>query len=156
MYLKLPFIWFSKILTCLICIQDLEGCASHDELLHPTNPGLGMWCKEFIIPIPWLEDSRATHSSILARRIPWTELPGGLQSTSTKTWTWLKQLSKAQHSIPWLTTSNSQKVSNNIVIWKMLSTKNIDLKLQLCLCISLSMTHSPEIKEKVLPLMITY
>ena len=34
---------------------------------------------------PWvgktpLEEGMATHSSILARRIPWTEEPGGLQS----------------------------------------------------------------------------
>ena len=28
-----------------------------------------------------LEKEMATHSSILARRIPWTEEPGGLQST---------------------------------------------------------------------------
>ena len=28
-----------------------------------------------------LEKRMATHSSILARRIPWTEEPGGLQST---------------------------------------------------------------------------
>ena len=27
-----------------------------------------------------LEEGMATHSSILARRIPWTEEPGGLQS----------------------------------------------------------------------------
>ena len=27
-----------------------------------------------------LEDGMETHSSILARRIPWTEKPGGLQS----------------------------------------------------------------------------
>ena len=27
-----------------------------------------------------LEDSMTTHSSILAWRIPWTEVPGGLQS----------------------------------------------------------------------------
>ena len=32
----------------------------------------------------------ATHSSILAREIPWTEEPGGLQSMgSQKSWTWL-------------------------------------------------------------------
>ena len=35
---------------------------------------------------PWirkipLEEEMATHSSILAWRIPWTEEPGGLQST---------------------------------------------------------------------------
>ena len=32
-----------------------------------------------------LEKEMATHSSILAYRIPWTEEPGGLQST--KSWT---------------------------------------------------------------------
>ena len=31
-----------------------------------------------------LEVSKATHSSILAWRIPWTEEPGGLQSTSSQ------------------------------------------------------------------------
>ena len=28
----------------------------------------------------------ATHSSILAWRIPWTEQPGGLQSTGSQSW----------------------------------------------------------------------
>ena len=31
-----------------------------------------------------LEEEMATHSSILARRIPWTEEPGGLQSTGSQ------------------------------------------------------------------------
>ena len=31
-----------------------------------------------------LEKKTATHSSILARRIPWTEEPGGLQSMGSK------------------------------------------------------------------------
>ena len=31
-----------------------------------------------------LEEEMATHSSILAWRIPWTEEPGGLQSISHK------------------------------------------------------------------------
>ena len=35
-----------------------------------------------------LEKELAAHSSILAWRIPWTEEPGGLQSTGvTKSWT---------------------------------------------------------------------
>ena len=37
-----------------------------------------------------LKKGLATHSSILAWRIPWTEEPGGL--CSTKSWTWLKWL----------------------------------------------------------------
>ena len=38
---------------------------------------------------------RATHSSILAWRIPWTEEPGGLYIVhgAVKSWTWLKWLS---------------------------------------------------------------
>ena len=31
-----------------------------------------------------LEQEIATHSSILARKIPWTEEPGGLQSTGSQ------------------------------------------------------------------------
>ena len=31
-----------------------------------------------------LEEGLATHSSILARRIPWTEEPGGLQSVGMR------------------------------------------------------------------------
>ena len=38
------------------------------------NPGLGRS----------LEKGMATHSSILAWRIPWTEEPGGLQSMGSK------------------------------------------------------------------------
>ena len=36
----------------------------------------------------------ATHSSILAWRIPWTEAPGGLQSIGSQSQTRLKRLSK--------------------------------------------------------------
>ena len=34
-----------------------------------------------------LEKEMATHSSILAWRIPWTEEPGGLQSIGSQSWT---------------------------------------------------------------------
>ena len=34
-----------------------------------------------------LEEGMATHSSILAWRIPWTEEPGGLQSTGSQSQT---------------------------------------------------------------------
>ena len=39
-----------------------------------------------------LEEGMATHSSILAWRIPWTEEPDGLQSVGSQN---LKQLSKS-------------------------------------------------------------
>ena len=34
-----------------------------------------------------LEEGMASHSSILAWRIPWTEEPGGLQSVGSQSWT---------------------------------------------------------------------
>ena len=40
-----------------------------------------------------LEEVMATHSSIIAWKIPWTEKPGGIQSRgSQKSWTGLKRL----------------------------------------------------------------
>ena len=39
-----------------------------------------------------LEEGLATHSNILAWRIPWTEEPGGLQSMGSESRTQLKQL----------------------------------------------------------------
>ena len=38
----------------------------------------------WVLPLGWedsLEKGMATHFSILAQRVPWTEEPGGLQST---------------------------------------------------------------------------
>ena len=40
-----------------------------------------------------LEEDMATHSNIHAWRIPWTEEPGGLQTTGSQTLTQLKRLS---------------------------------------------------------------
>ena len=42
-----------------------------------------------------LEEGMATHSSILAWRIPWTEEPGRLWSIESQSWAQLKQLSTA-------------------------------------------------------------
>ena len=38
-----------------------------------------IWVRSLGQEVP-LEEGTATHSSILSRRIPWTEEPGGLQS----------------------------------------------------------------------------
>ena len=40
-----------------------------------------------------LEEGVATHSSIPAWRILWTEEPGGLQSTGSQSWTRLRRVS---------------------------------------------------------------
>ena len=40
-----------------------------------------------------LEKEMATHSSVLAWKIPWTEEPGRLQSTGSQSWTQLSDFS---------------------------------------------------------------
>ena len=60
------------------------------EKISPANGGD---IRDSFYPWP-LEEGMATHSSILAWRIPWTEEPGGLRSMgSPKSQTELKQLS---------------------------------------------------------------
>ena len=52
----------------------------------PANSGDSQRLKR-IRPLGWedrLEEEMAAHSSILAWRIPWTEEPGGLQSTGSQ------------------------------------------------------------------------
>ena len=59
-----------------------------------------------------LEGDKATHSSILAWRIPWTEDPGGLQSTGSTESDATEQLSTAQcsvHSRTWDTSETTCK-----------------------------------------------
>ena len=52
-----------------------------------------------------LEEEMATHSSILAWEIPWTEECGGLQSTgSQKSQTWLSN---------WTHNNNNMHISHN-------------------------------------------
>ena len=46
-----------------------------------------------------LEEGMATHSNILALRIPWTEKPGGLQATGSQSLTRLKWLSTRVHML---------------------------------------------------------
>ena len=62
-----------------------------------------------------LEKEMATHSSILAWKIPWTEEPGGLQSMgSQKSWT---QLSDYTHTLMWDLSSQTRDQSY-ILHWK--------------------------------------
>ena len=46
-----------------------------------------------------MEKGTATHSSILAWRIPWAEDPCRLQSVGLQSWTWLKRLSTRAYSL---------------------------------------------------------
>ena len=78
------------MITTIAVINRFLGIASDQQL--PANAGdltdLG-WSLGRVGP---LEEGMATHSSILAWRIPWTEKPGRLQSTgSQKTQTWISE-----------------------------------------------------------------
>ena len=58
-----------------------------------------------------LEEGMATHSSILACRIPWIDEPGGLESTGSQRWTQLKQLStRTPHDVMRVKQDNKHKV----------------------------------------------
>ena len=52
----------------------------------------------------------ATHSSVLAWRIPWTEEPGRLSPGVSKSQTWLKQLGTHTHTLSWLPFSLKSKM----------------------------------------------
>ena len=53
----------------------------------------------------------ATHSSILAWRIPWTEEPGGLQSMGSQSQTGLMQLSMLAHQVHSFPRVNDGRIS---------------------------------------------
>ena len=56
-----------------------SGSDGKESACNAGDPGFDPWVRK----IP-LEKGMATHSSILAWTIPWTEDPGGLQSMGSK------------------------------------------------------------------------
>ena len=67
---------FKISLTCWLSSKELT-C----KCRRPTVRSLGQEAP--------LQKELATHSSILAWEIPWTEEPGGYSSQGSKSWTWL-------------------------------------------------------------------
>ena len=58
------------------------------EVASPASPALQESSEMWVCSLGWqdpVEEEMATHSSILAWEIPWTEEPGGLQSTGSQT-----------------------------------------------------------------------
>ena len=74
----------------------------------PRQETYEMWVQSLGREDP-LEKGMTTHSSILAWRIPWTEVPGGLQSIGSQSQTQLKQLST--HITPCNTYSISYSIN---------------------------------------------
>ena len=66
-----------------------------------------------------LEEGTATHSSILAWRIPWTEEPGRLQSTRLQSQTGLSDLKKKN--------SIHIYIYHECVLWKMILSQEESL-----------------------------
>ena len=65
-----------------------------------------------------LEEGTATHSSILALRVPWTEEPGGLRSKCRKELDWsdLAQQDKAVYCHPALFNLYAENIMQNPVL----------------------------------------
>ena len=55
----------------------------HDSDGKESAYNAGIWLRSLAQEDP-LEKGMATHSSILAQKIPWTEEPGGLQSMGSQ------------------------------------------------------------------------
>ena len=90
----------SSSIACL-SVSFLQQLASPRLVVQRLKRLPAMW-ETWVLSLGWedpLEKETATLSSILAWRIPWTEVLGGLQSRgSRKSWTLLKQLSTKETS----------------------------------------------------------
>ena len=65
------------IIKCLLCASPVAQMVKNLPAVRET------WVRSLGREDP-LEEGMATHSSILAWRIPWTEEPGGLQSMGSQ------------------------------------------------------------------------
>ena len=83
-YYLLEYSWFTVL--CFRRAAKWFSCTYS----HGFNP----WARK----IPW-GGGMATHSSILAWRIPWTEEHGGLQAMGSQSQTWLSDLACIHISI---------------------------------------------------------
>ena len=69
--------------TCVPTVKYLLGFNSANPVTHTYSPPLNYGdCYDHLLAT--MEKEMATHSSILAWRIPWTEEPGGLQSVGSQ------------------------------------------------------------------------
>ena len=88
------FLWKQQFKSVMVLVL-LVGCFHNSSLVVQMVKNLPEMQETWVWSLGWedpLEKGMATHSSILAWRIPWTKEPGGLQSMGvTKSWTWLSE-----------------------------------------------------------------
>ena len=105
-----------------------------------------------------LEKEMATHSSILAWRIPWMEEPGRLQSTWSRSWTRLSNFTRDTKTYttvisvpfsrvglfvtPW-TAGHQASITNSQSLLKLMSIKSVMPSNHLILCHPLSSPSPP-------------
>ena len=70
---------FSKLLVLFGWIPEAEGCLGSSDGKASTS--MQEIQVQYLGQEDPMEKGMATHSSVFAWRIPWTEEPGGLQST---------------------------------------------------------------------------
>ena len=79
----------------VITFQSSRGLPGGSEVRNPpVDAGTTGTRVRSLDGEDFLQEGMATHSSILAWRIPWTEEPGGLQSTGLPRVRQLKRLSR--------------------------------------------------------------
>ena len=71
-------------LDCILKSKDITLPTKVRLVKAMVFPVVMYGCETWTIKKAELEKEMATHSSILAWRIPWTEEPGGLQSTGSQ------------------------------------------------------------------------
>ena len=75
---------------CLhVYLFRIQGFSGGSVVFTPMQEPQEMWVQS-LGGEDHLEEGMATHSSLLAWKIPWTEEPGGLQSMGSQSWTQLR------------------------------------------------------------------
>ena len=90
--------WLSILLHQSVCTLDYCCFASGKEPACQCRRCKRWGFDPLVGKVHW---RRATYSSILTWRIPWTEQSGRLQSIGSQSQTWLKRLSAQHTHYPW-------------------------------------------------------
>ena len=92
--LSVPHFWWIDLLDSVFR-PSLESYCEEDSWGHEESDTT----EQLQFHFHALEKEMATHSSVLAWRIPGTEEPGGLLSMGSHSWTWLKLLSSSSSRV---------------------------------------------------------